>query len=537
MKNYLRKIFTVKQDSFEPNWEKLKCKKNINYPKILFATSAGCLNFNVKLETLLAKSLSYKGADVEFLLCDHPLQVCLGVTSHNFNKDKDFLSSKNRSHYDYCFENGLTRLSKSGLKINIFSKFLNQNEVRMDFRKIKSKINFDNIEKLKYKNFNIGENAKSGALRYLAKGQFAKKDVKILNAYVLAALKTYNVMSNLNEFKKFDIIVLNHGIYVPQGAIVDFAKKNKIKSISWCASSKKNSFIFSNHDTYHKSLLSEPNKKWENIVLTNKKIKKIKHYLKSRAMGSKDWIYFHNKQPNFDIKKFFKTYRINENKPIVTLLTNVVWDAQLHFKKNIFKNMNEWVFHAINYFKKNRDKQLIIRAHPAEITGGVPSKEKIGNLINKKFQKLSDNIKFIGPENKLSTYPLCYKSDSILIYGTKMGFELAPIGKPILVAGESWVRNKKITYDPTNLKKYNLLLKNIDKKKITKQKRIRALKYAYHYFFRRSIPISVIKNSKERNTNFTFKKNIITTLKKGKDPGINLIVNSIIYNNDFIFGD
>ena len=75
------------------------------------------------------------------------------------------------------------------------------------------------------------------------------------------------------------------------------------------------------------------------------------------------------------------------------------------------------------------------------------------------------------------------------------------------------------------------------KKKITKQKKIRALKYAYHYFFRRSIPISVIKNSKERNTNFTFKKNIITTLKKGKDPGINLIVNSIIYNNDFIFGD
>ena len=197
--------------------------------------------------------------------------------------------------------------------------------------------------------------------------------------------------------------------------------------------------------------------------------------------------------------------------------------------------MNEWVIHTIKYFKKHTDKQLIIRAHPAEISGGVPSKEFIEDILKKNFKELGKNIKFIGPENKLSTYPLCEKSSAIIVYGTKMGFELAPLGKPILVAGESWVRNKKITFDPNDINGYDFLLSNIHKKKVSNKKKERALKYAYHYFFRRSIKISVIKNDISKTTNFSFKKNTIETIKKRKDLGLKLIINSILHNKEFIF--
>ena len=535
MKKILSNLFFKKKNIFIPDWKKINNYPIKGKPRILIATSAGCLDFNTKFETLLAKALVNEGSNVEFFLCDQELEICLGTTTHDFKNHEDFLKDKNKKHYDKCFENGFQYLKKAGLNINIFSDYLEKQKVLIDFRKIIKKYKLQKIEKLKYKNFNLGENAKSGALRYLAKGQFKESDRKILEAYLLATMKTYNVMKNLFKKKKFDIIVLNHGIYVPQGAIVDFAQKNKINSISWCASYKKNSFTFSKKDTYHKSLLEEPNSNWEKIKLNKLKKKKIKEYLKSRSIGSNDWIYFHNKRPDFDIKNFFKENNIDEKKPIITLLTNVVWDAQLHFDKTIFNNMNEWVFHAINFFKRKKNQQLIIRAHPAEISGNIPSKELIGDLIKDKFNKLPDNVKFIGPENKISTYPLCEKSSSIIIYGTKMGFELAPLGIPILVAGESWVKNKRISFDPKDKKEYENLLENIYKKKISNKVKERALKYAYHYFFRRSIPISLIKNDNSRSSNFHFSKDTIKKIKNRKDPGLKVIVESIIKNKDFIY--
>ena len=354
MKRILNNFFLNKKERYSPNWSNIIGQSNIKKPNVLIATSAGCLNFNVKFEILLGKALVNEGSNVEFFLCDKDLQICLGTTVHDYLSNKEFLNDKNKLHYEKCFNDGYNNISTAGFKINIFSQYLEKKKVEKDYKNLTRKLEINNIEKLKYKNFNLGENAKSGALRFLAKGEFRKSDKKILLTYILATIKTYNVMQNLFSKKKFDIIVLNHGIYVPQGAIVDFAKKNKIRSVSWCASYKKNSFIFSKEDTYHKSLLNEPNSDWEKLNLTDYKKNQIKNYLKSRSIGSRDWIYFHNKKPDFDVKNFFRKNNIDIKKPIVTVLTNVVWDAQLHFKKTIFKNMNEWVFHAINFFKKKR---------------------------------------------------------------------------------------------------------------------------------------------------------------------------------------
>ena len=117
-----------------------------------------------------------------------------------------------------------------------------------------------------------------------------------------------------------------------------------------------------------------------------------------------------------------------------------------------------------------------------------------------------------------------------------MGFELAPLGIPIVVAGESWVKNKKISFDPKNIKGYEKLIQNIHLRKISEKTKNRALKYAYHYFFRRSIPITVIDNDKYKSSNFFYKKNIIRILKNKKDPGLNLIVKGILNKNKkFIF--
>ena len=46
---------------------------------------------------------------------------------------------------------------------------------------------------------------------------------------------------------------------------------------------------------------------------------------------------------------------------------NVDWDAFVHFKSLAFKNMFEWLKFTVDYFERNKNKNLIIRAHPGEL--------------------------------------------------------------------------------------------------------------------------------------------------------------------------
>ena len=123
------------------------------------------------------------------------------------------------------------------------------------------------------------------------------------------------------------------------------------------------------------------------------------------------------------------------------MLTKVKWDDQLHYPANAFPNMLEWLLQTIDYLSKKPELQLLIRVHPAEILGVVPSRQPIIDEIKKVFPKLPDNVFIIPPESQASTYAAMMQCDSVIIYGTKTGVELTSVGVPIVVAGAAWVRH------------------------------------------------------------------------------------------------
>ena len=67
--------------------------------------------------------------------------------------------------------------------------------------------------------------------------------------------------------KRYEILLLNHGIYVPQGIISEVAKMKGLNVSTWFTAYKNKSFLFSHKETYHKSLLKEPNEEWESLNL------------------------------------------------------------------------------------------------------------------------------------------------------------------------------------------------------------------------------------------------------------------------------
>ena len=518
--------------------EFLDIKKKANGKKILIATSTGGMLSSSHIESLLAFALTFYGAKVEILLCDKVLPACMMATS-NFINENEMSKNGISKTCQSCLDNGKFAFQDLGLKIHYYSNFLKSNQLKKIDR-ITDDLSLNEMMIYKEDKISIGEHALAGALRYYAVGDIThqKNNVDILRKFLKAGIITKQVLFNFfNTYNDFEIIISNHAIYIPQGIINEVSKKFNKRTVSHVTGYRKNSFIFSHNDTYHYTLVSEPTSEWENIILDNKKEKKIIDYLNSRKFGTNDWTYYFN-NPEFDIEKILQNKGVDINKPIILMATNIIWDANLIYNDNIFKDMLEWIFSTIDYFHKRSDLQLIIRSHPGEINYDRVSKQLVKEEIIKKYQNLPENIFIIGPDEDYSTYPLAHYADTVLIYASKVGMEFPPFGINVVVAGESYVKNKNITLDPKSKKEYFKILDDLPtNKKLSSEKIEQAKKYAYHFFFRRMMVIKSIDENLGGWPNFKIKKTLFNDLAENKDKTLEVIAKSIINEESFIYDE
>jgi hypothetical protein len=197
--------------------------------------------------------------------------------------------------------------------------------------------------------------------------------------------------------------------------------------------------------------------------------------------------------------------------------------------------MLTWIFTSIDYFKTRPELQLVIRVHPAEIQGGLPSRQKIHDEIKERYTRVPPNVFIVEPESPLSTYAIMEKCDSVIIYNTKTGIELAAMGIPVIVAGEAWIRNKGFSTDVSSPDEYRRVLDRLPfSERMSADETLRAKKYAYHFFFRRMIPLEFMEAA-GGNPPFRLKLNSLDQLQPGSSRGLDLICDGILNEADFIF--
>jgi len=124
----------------------------------------------------------------------------------------------------------------------------------------------------------------------------------------------------------------------------------------------------------------------------------------------------------------------------------------------------------------------------------------------------------------------------VIIYGTKTGVELTSMGIPVIVAGEAWIRNKGLTVDVSNESEYRKILDKtpLEDFRLSNEIVHEAKKYAYHFFFRRMIPVSVIEPS-EGKVPFRVAAKSLRQLLPGNDRGFDLICNGILWGHSFVY--
>ncbi|HEY5940302.1 MAG TPA: hypothetical protein VIT87_05740, partial [Gemmatimonadales bacterium] len=503
---------------------------------VLVATSVGSHIAGTSLESALAAALTLRGAQVDVLLCDTALPACLAADVTWYPDRGQFVRhGPSRDLCHGCFDSGARVFRDLGLRVRRYSEYLSAEDRDLAAR-LAAEVPAAEISQYTLGGLSVGEHAVAGTLRFYARATLdAEPEAEaVLRRYFHAALLTTLATRALLRQVQYAVAVFHHGIYVPQGLIGECCREAGVRVVNWNPAYRKRCFIFSHGDTYHHTLMTEPTDSWENMAWSSRLETGLLKYLESRWSGTQDWIWFHDR-PTEDLQCIGREIGVDFARPCIGLLTNVMWDAQLHYPANAFPNMLEWVLSTIEWFARRPELQLIIRAHPAELRGSLASRQPIVAEIRRRFPSLPANVFVIGPESQVSTYAVMSRCNAVLIYGTKTGVELASIGVPVIVAGEAWIRNKGLTMDAASAADYFSILERLPLSAAMPETQIqRARRYAYHFFFRRMIPLEFMEPMKA-DVPYRVSLRSVRELERGASRGLDVICDGILEDRPFIF--
>jgi hypothetical protein len=500
-------------------------------PQVLIGTTIGRFKWEVNFDSALAVALTLRGARVRVLVCDHQLPACSAWVRQTYPATFSPLThSPQATLCADCLAPTLGLFAPLGIPVLRYSDLISTAERDAALAKVAG-LDLEGIRALAMDGVAVGEHSIAGAIRFFACARLEDEpghmDVtrRYLHAAILTKLAAHRAMTS----PATDVVCGSHGIYVPQGLVSEVARSLGTRVVNWHQAYRQKCVLFSHGDTYHKTLLNEPASEWKPSVWTPEMEREIVSYLDSRQYGKQDWISF-NREPDARSIEAAKAMGVDFDRPCIGLLTNVAWDAQLHYGATPFTDMMTWVVETIRYFAARPELQLLIRIHPAEVKGYIPSRQPALAEIQRAFPTLPPNVFVIPPESTISTYETMERCNAVIIYATKTGIELSARGVPVIVAGEAWIKNKGFALDAATRSDYVRVLDTLPlPARLDAERTTLARQYAHHFFMRRMIPVAYLDDKMRPEVPS------LAALESGRDAGMDTICDGVLTGESFIY--
>lgn len=523
-----------------PDWRQLLAELDDAWPvalaapknkRVLIATQVG-LHFSANtVDSLLAIALTLRGAQVDVLMCDSALSACM-MTEYTLTPSVERFSRKGPA-VDFCrvCQSAGERLYEgTGVNTIKLSDYLTGSDYQaaLDFAAAE-----EHAPKTDTPSSEIHEHALAGALRFFGRATLPDDAIstKVYGRYLSGAFEAATAAERILASGNYDCVVAHHGVYVPQGLVAFAARKQGVRLVTWHVAYREGRLIFQHGDTYHRAMIDELEAAW-NIPLSAQQEADLDRYLAERVTGASDWIAFQRSSDRSE-NNTVRTLGLDAGRPVYAMFANVAWDARLHYQASAYGDMRDWAIDTVRWFADRQDLQLVIRCHPGEVMNNPRAKDRLDDAIRATFPVLPDNVRIVPPENTLNSYSLAAISRGAIIFNTKMGMELSARGLPVVVAGDAWVRGKGFTHDASSPEGYRALLSDpATFEPIAPAEVERARRYAWHFFFRRCIPVSAL-GERHKDGTMTLQPDAATKALSGMDPGLDLICDGVLNQAEF----
>lgn len=214
---------------------------------------------------------------------------------------------------------------------------------------------------------------------------------------------------------------------------------------------------------------------------------------------------------------------------VVSLFTNLVWDSACLFRDVAYPSMVDWIAGAVRATAEAADTVLVVRVHPAETRWGT--RERALDGVLDRLGTLPPHVRWIAPEQPVSSYALVDLSDLVLTYASTVGLEAACRRVPVAVGALTHYRGRGFTMDLASHDDMRAAVAS--PVPMTDERLEAARRYAFAFFFRAMIPFPAVKWWRGRIQSVPD----AAALEPGRDRYLDWICARVLDGGSFALGD
>jgi hypothetical protein len=394
------------------------------------------------LEILMYHILIDEGYEVDYLIYDEMVKANEVITKsviETQGKDKFWKNSLRNAH----------RVLKAS---NVAYKNISK-DARVDSLLVSVKGDLDEILSFKYENIDFGDIVRGVLYRYYKSLKFGDDCAEVAFNFLETALTNYLMVDRLYRKANYKAVFFSHGIYCTWEPVVAYCRNNDLRFVCYDRAKMAGSCNFN---------INQPSPDWsfnlawntyKDRALTNEEELLVTQYLGERELQKGDVYAYNDSKKVDDIQALKKELGIPNNRKLVTIFTNLIWDAANVSRDIAFESPLNCIKKTIDYYKGRNDVQIVIRSHPAEKVLGTS--ERYGTLVRDMFgNSLPENVTIIEPEMSVNSFSVIEMSDIGVVNTSTVGLEFALLGKPIILISETNYRGKGFTYDANSGEEY-----------------------------------------------------------------------------------
>ncbi|PMH28903.1 hypothetical protein BCU71_19380 [Vibrio lentus] len=406
---------------------------------------------------------------------------------------------------------------------------------KKEIKKIHTEIDSLSMKKLisfTYKGVNVGVHAKYGVMRYLKIETILSEHEELLREFLLTSIYTSIATNQAIKMCKPDRALISHGCYSTWGAALETLRVSNVETSVWGRGYIGNgNVLISHNESYLFEYIYEDNSLWENNILTNEQAEKVKNYYRQKRIrgNSVDGLSYYKEINHDNIEEFEFILRKNkEYKSSIGIFPNIPWDGTMFSASESFPNMRAFIRAFIGLAIENKNIHYIIRSHPAEEERkGNESRETFKDILFSIVKEIPDNITYIEPKSQVTSYQVSNIVDAALMFGSTLSLEFSVAALPVIQVGLTNTSNKGIVYEPKNIEELKITIDLVISNNYVYPSVMheRAIKYAYHWVYRKHIPETLV-NLKELEFE-NYKINSVDELALNNNPTLDFICDRI----------
>lgn len=494
-------------------------------PKVLFFNFRGGWSTNLTEDLIIASALRMRGAEPHFVTCGAYLLIC------------DIANCKVAPPMPctFCAAYVHKMVPLLNFPLACLSDFIEPGERTQAEREIAA-LPLEALADYTYQNVPVGALCNISVPRFLLRGDVDDSPFSrdVFRRFVTSGAIIVPALRRLFDQINPDLLWTMNGLFFSEKIAQWIAQERGISFVNYEAGfgplGSQSIVIARDQIANHYNL----NSHWEAAKerpLLPEEIQAVETYLTRRRTGQDEIIAnVYYPQMESEAQAIREQLQLNTHKPLVLLLTNILWDSAALQRNTLFNGILHWLEVTIRHFIANPTHQLVVRVHPAEV-GLVmqESQSPISNAVRTMFPELPSHIKIVEATSSLSSYTLMEMADYGIVYTSTTGLEMTLMRKPVVVAGETHYAGKGLTYDPPDIPTYLQWLSDPHTHlgPVTEPQFVLGLRYAYLFFFKMMYPFPYVKTYSQRRIKFLFSD--LNFLSPGQTAALDKLCDAILH--------